>query len=223
MMTDTTTGTTDAAATAAATEAAAAAEKAASDKAAADAAAATDKVEGEDALGDAGTKALATMKAERKAAKDEAASAKAALAAMQAKLDGKEAEHEATQAAQKVQDDALATANTRILKAEVRAAGASKLQDPKDALLHIDLSEFEVNSDGEVDSSAITQAIDDLIARKPYLAAQSGTKFQGSADGGARNGSTPDLHAQIAAATKARDFTTAIALKQQLAASLKKS
>jgi hypothetical protein len=142
---------------------------------------------GEAALGDAGKKALDAMKAERKAARDEAAAAKAERDALQAKLDGKEAEHAAAQEAQRLRDEALAVANERILKAEVRAAAASKLNDPQDALRFLNLSEFEVGSDGEVDASQVAQAIDDLIASKPYLAAQ-GKRFQGTADGGARNG-----------------------------------
>jgi len=117
----------------------------------------------------------------------ERTSAETELAALQAKLDGKEAEHTAAQEAQRVKDEALAGANERILKANVRAEAAKKLTDPADALLYINLSDFEVGSDGEVDSSAIAQAVDDLLTSKPYLAAQ-GTRFQGSADGGARNG-----------------------------------
>lgn len=151
------------------------------------AAAKTETAAGESALGDAGKKALDAMKAEKKAALAEARETKAALEALQAKLDGKEAEHQAQAEAQRVKDEALAAANQRILKAEVRANAASKLADPADALRFIDLSEFEVGSDGEVDSSAIAQAIDDLITSKPYLAAQSGGRFQGSADAGARN------------------------------------
>jgi len=143
----------------------------------------------DEALGDAGKKALDAMKAERKAARDEAAAAKRERDALQAKLDGKEAEHQAAQEAQRVKDEALAAANERILKAEVRAAAAGKLADPKDALRFLDMSEFEVGADGEVDSSQVAKAIDDLITTKPYLAAQGGQRFQGGADGGARNGS----------------------------------
>lgn len=145
--------------------------------------------EGTETLGDAGKKALDAMKAERKAARDEAATAKAERDALQAKLDGKEAEHAAAQEAQKVRDEALAAANERILKAEVRAAAAGKLADPQDALRFLDMSEFEVGKDGEVDASLIAKAIDDLVTTKPYLAAQGGQRFQGGADGGARNGS----------------------------------
>lgn len=146
---------------------------------------------GADALGDPGKKALDAMKAERKAARDEAAALKAQLDALQAKVDGREAEFAAQQEAQRVKDEALAAANERILKAEVRAAAKGKVADEALADLPrlMDLSEIEVGSDGEVDASQIARAIDNLIASKPYLAAQ-GSRFQGSADGGARKDDT---------------------------------
>jgi hypothetical protein len=142
--------------------------------------------EGEAALGDAGKKALDAMKAKWKEAEAKAKAEAEARATLEAKIAGKEAEHQAAQEAQRLKDEALAAANERIKKAEVRAAAASKLTDPQDALRFLDLSEFEVDSDGAVDSAQIAKAIDDLIASKPYLAAQGG-RFKGSADGGARN------------------------------------
>jgi hypothetical protein len=140
--------------------------------------------EGETALGDAGKKALDAMKAERKTARDQAAAEKARADALQAKLDGKEAEHAAEQ---KSEQAALAKYNDRILKSEVKAAAKGVLADPADAYKFLDLSKFEVGDDGDVDEAAIAKALSDLIEKKPYLAAQGGTRFQGTADGGARN------------------------------------
>lgn len=145
--------------------------------------------QGQAALGDAGKKALDAMKAKWKDADKLAKDNAAKLAELQAKLDGKEAEHAAATEAQRVRDEALQAANKRILSAEVRAAAAGKLNDPADALAYIDLTSFEVAEDGAVDSDAIGAAIADLITKKPYLAAQGG-RFQGSADGGARNDAT---------------------------------
>lgn len=153
----------------------------------------TTETDGEDTdagkqdLGTAGKQALTRMKAERKAANDRARKAEQELATERAKAEGREAEHQASLEAQKVRDEALAVANTRILKAEIRAAAAQRLADPQDALRFIDLSEFEVDSDGNVDADAIATAIADLIEKKPYLAAQ-GKRFEGSADAGVRNG-----------------------------------
>ncbi len=173
--------------------------------------------EGATALGDAGKKALDAMKAERNEAKAAAKQAADGLAALRAQVEGREAEHKATLDAQRVKDEALSAANQRILKAEVRAQAASKLNDPKDALLYLDLSGFEVGEDGEVDGDAVATAIDKLITDKPYLAAQ-GTRFKGEADGGARKEPPADLDGQIAAATAAGQHQLAIALKQQRAA-----
>ena len=175
--------------------------------------------EGATALGDAGKKALDAMKAERNEAKAAAKQAADDLAALRAQVEGREAEHKATLDAQRVKDEALSAANQRILKAEVRAQAASKLNDPKDALLYLDLSGFEVGEDGEVDGDAVASAIDKLITDKPYLAAQ-GTRFKGEADGGARKESAPDIEADIAAATAAGQHLLAIQLKQQRAAQL---
>lgn len=175
--------------------------------------------EGATALGDAGKKALDAMKAERNEAKAAAKQAADDLAALRAQVEGREAEHKATLDAQRVKDEALSAANQRILKAEVRAQAASKLNDPKDALLYLDLSGFEVGEDGEVDGDAVATAIDKLITDKPYLAAQ-GTRFKGEADGGARKEPPADLDGQIAAATAAGQHLLAIQLKQQRAAQL---
>ena len=174
----------------------------------------------QDALGDPGKKALDAMKADRNSAREEARLAKVSLDALQAKVDGREAEHTANAAAQVVKDEALAGANTRILKAEVRAAAAGMLADPADALRFLDLSALEVGADGEVDGTAVTALIEDLLTKKPYLAAQGGQRFKGGADGGTRKESSASIDDQIAAASAAGNIQLSIALKQQRAASL---
>ena len=146
--------------------------------------------EGAPALGDAGKKALDAMKAERNEAKAEAKRVADEFAALKAQVEGRQAEHEALQKAREVETAALAKANERILKAEIKAASAGKLADPLDALKFLDLGQFEVGDDGDVDSGAIAAAIGALIADKPYLAAHGGGRFQGSADGGTRNDAT---------------------------------
>ena len=128
-----------------------------------------DDPEGADQLGDAGKKALDAMKAKLKAERQRRIAAEAALADNDTADDDDKARRQA-------ESDALAKANTRIVKAEVRAAAAGKLADPADALNFIDLGEFEVGEDGDVDQDEIADAIDDLLRRKPYLAAQGGTK-----------------------------------------------
>jgi len=176
--------------------------------------------EGETALGDAGKKALDAMKAERKAAKESAAAEKARADALQAKLDGKEAEHAAAQEKAATEAAALAKANQRILRSEVKAAAKGVLADPADAYKFLDLDSFEVGEDGDVDDAAITAALDDLISKKPYLAVQDGKRFQGEADGGTRKESGKSVDDQIAEAQKAGDIQAVIALKQRRSAEL---
>lgn len=175
--------------------------------------------EGADKLGDPGKRALDAMKAKSREARAEAAREKARADALQAKIDGQEAEHQAKLERERVQAEALGKANERILKAEVRAVAAGKLNDPADALRFIDLSTIEVDEDGEPDKDAITAAVTDLLSKKPYLAAQGAPRFQGGADGGARNDPPgKSIQERIAEAEKARDHRTAIRLRQELAA-----
>lgn len=149
-----------------------------------------EQIPGAEALGDPGKKALDTMKAERNQAQREAAAAKAELERIRAEQEGRQAEHEAQLAAQKVKDEALAAANKRIALAELKVAAKGRLADPADAATFIDVAQIDVSENGDVDTAAIEALIEGLVTQKPYLAAQ-GQRFQGSADGGARNDSKP--------------------------------
>lgn len=92
-----------------------------------------------------------------------------------------------TEAAEAAGKEATAKANARILRAEIKAAAAGKLADPGDALRLLDLDDFEVDDEGDVDAKAIAKAIDDLVKSKPYLVGK--TAGKGSADNGARSNS----------------------------------
>lgn len=145
----------------------------------------TEEIEGEADLGDKGKQALDRMKAERKAANEKAAAEKARADALQAKLDGREAEHAAEQEKANARAEALQVANQRILRSEIKAAAKGVLADPADAYRFLDMSQFEVSDDGDVDDEAIAAALKDLVESKPYLAVQDGAKrFQHTADGG---------------------------------------
>lgn len=146
-------------------------------------------LEGSEALGDAGKKALDTMKAKWKAETAARKAAEAKAAELQAAADGKAAEHTANLETQRVKDEALAKANERILKSEIRREAKGLLADPNDALTFLKLDEFEVDEDGSVDESALKQAIEALLEDKPYLAAQ-GSRFTGDVNSGHRKGGT---------------------------------
>lgn len=160
-------------------------------------------------LGPAGEKALSAEKAKRRLEADkrrsaererdeakaeldklrraaERAKTKAAAKPAEAEVEREEVDAEEIQ--RKADEAATAKANERIIKAEVRASAAGKLSDPKDALKFLDLSKFEVDADGNVDSDEIDDAIADLLKDKPYLAVAQGDgkRFKGSGDGGAK-------------------------------------
>lgn len=147
--------------------------------------------EGADKLGDAGKRALDSMKARLRDEKAKRRTAEAERDTLRtgAKKDGEPTADEIRAEARK---EATDKANARIIRSEIRAAAAGKLADPKDALVYLDLSKFEVDEDGEIDSEDIVEAIDDLIKNKPYLAAATAKRFQGTGDGGAaRKSGTP--------------------------------
>lgn len=124
--------------------------------------------EGADELGDKGKQALDRMKAKLKAERERRVAAEA-RAAQSADAD------DADVVRREAETAAMAKANARIVRAEVKAAAAGRLNDPADALNFLDLSQFEVDDDGDVDADEIADAIAELVRTKPYLAAQGGT------------------------------------------------
>ncbi|KUN92041.1 hypothetical protein AQJ67_41345 [Streptomyces caeruleatus] len=141
--------------------------------------------EGADELGDKGKRALASMKGKWRTERDKRRELERALAE-------KDGADDAEQARRKAETDAMAKANDRILKAEIRAAAKGRLADPKDAMTFLDLDQFEVGEDGEIDPEEVEEAITDLLKSKPYLAAATAKRFQGTGDGGAaRKASRP--------------------------------
>ncbi|WP_033288259.1 hypothetical protein [Amycolatopsis jejuensis] len=140
--------------------------------------------EGAEDLGDKGKKALDAMKAKLR---DEKAKRRAAEAERDTLKSGstKDGEPDVDQIRREAETAAATKANARIIRSEIRAAATGKLADPKDALTFLDLTQFEVDENGEVDSDEIADAIDELIKNKPYLAAATAKRFQGTGDGGA--------------------------------------
>jgi hypothetical protein len=79
-------------------------------------------------------------------------------------------------------------ASARIVRADVRAAAASRLRDPDDALAHLDVDEL-AGLDDDARGAAIASALDELIERKPYLAAAGGGDEDGERTGVLSQGS----------------------------------
>jgi hypothetical protein len=140
--------------------------------------------EGAESLGDAGKRALDSMKAKWKAERDQRRALEAQIAegAKPASTDETpDLEAIKSQAA----SEAMAKANARILRSEIKAAAAGKFADVSDALLNLDLDVFEVDENGDVDADEIADEIQKLLTRKPHLAAATAKRFQGTGDGGA--------------------------------------
>lgn len=143
----------------------------------------------QEALGDAGKKALDAMKAQRNAERTRAREAQRELDRIKAELalKDKPADEQALeQARSEARAEALSAANKRLVKSELKAAATGKLADPTDAALYINLDDFDVSEDGDVDSDALNDAIAELLTRKPHLAAQKQNRFDGDADQGAK-------------------------------------
>lgn len=176
--------------------------------------------DGAEALGEPGKKALDAMKAQRKAALDAKRAAEAELEELRAQLAAKDKTPEQQaldEARNEGRKEAKATSDERIVRLSVKAAAAGKLADPSDALAFIDLKQFEVDDDGEVDSDALNDAIADLLKKKPHLAAGKPNPFQGGGDGGAKQPPKPDesIDDLIEKAQKARNFPLVATLRQQ--------
>lgn len=166
------------------------------------------KVEEDKPLGPKGEKALQAEKDKRR---EEARRRREAEAELERLRNG---DDKAAEAAREAEKAAIARANQRILRSEIKAAAAGRLADPTDALRLLDLDKFEVGEDGEVDEDEIADAIGKLLKSKPYLAAGGKPRFQGDADQGARKKTKPaSLDEQIAAAEKAGDWAEARRLK----------
>jgi hypothetical protein len=141
--------------------------------------------EGTDGLGDAGKRALDSMKGKWHTERDRRRALEEELESLRAPKPAEDGQPDADAIRREAAREAAAKANARILRSEIKAAAAGKLADPADALAHLDPASFEVDENGDVDAEEISAAITDLLTRKPYLAANSRPRFQGTGDGGA--------------------------------------
>lgn len=162
----------------------------------------TDRVDdnGTDALGDAGKKALDTMKGKWQTERDARKERDAEIAQLKAELakrdKGSDSSKPTLPDLDEVRKQAKAEVAAEMLRDraldKIEAKAAKLFADPEDAaaLLARKVNDFIDN--GKVDTDAIEEALEDLLKKKPHLAATAGKRFAGSADGGARKGSKPD-------------------------------
>lgn len=83
-----------------------------------------------------------------------------------------ELERAVDKAAQEARQQYAATANTRLINSEVKAAAAALgFHDPADAAVQLrdHFGDIAVTDDGDVDEKAVKALIDELAKNKPYL------------------------------------------------------
>lgn len=95
----------------------------------------------------------------------------------------------------------ITKANTRVIKASIKALAAKEFSDPEDAVLNLKVSDYEVNDDGDVDEKAIKRDLEALLKRKPHLGA---TSKKVNFEGGARKTAEgpPNMNDRIRAAAR---------------------
>ena len=144
-------------------------------------------------LGEPGKRALDAERAAHKEAKRQLREMETQLE--EARLAQMSEQEKAVAEARKAgESDATARVQTRLFAAETKVAAAGKLADPSlladpdVAVKLLGLAQIPVTSDGDIDSEAISQAIDQMLLVRPYLAASNGATPtpSGSADGGAQ-------------------------------------
>lgn len=147
--------------------------------------------EGADDLGDKGKRALDAMKTKLRAERDRRKAAEADVLTLKAKPaeEGKGPDEQA------IREQARAEARAESLRERaldrLEAKAARLFADPEDARTYL-AAQVEDFIDGDaIDTEAITDALQELLKRKPYLAHAAGgerPRFEGTGDGGARKG-----------------------------------
>lgn len=140
-------------------------------------------------LGPAGEKALREMKKRARAAERE-------LRRLKAQQDSSDDGDDDKPDPDKIRQEVEAEVTQKVAKEraldKLEAKAARTFQNPELARkLLADQSEDFLDEKGNPDVEAIQEALDELLEDEPYLAADDGTRFKGTGDGGTRNGSKP--------------------------------
>ena len=174
----------------------------------------SERVPGEEALGDPGKKALDSMKTERNTARQEAKAAKERIAELEQQLAGNNQEYPNVNEQITDLTSRLSDTQSRLIDAEVRAAAAGRFADAGDVLKFLNAD--DIVTDGAPDVEKITAELDKLAESKPYLVSAKDENKWGSADAGARKAPQVEMlnaddirrlhregkHAEIAAAQR---------------------
>lgn len=176
----------------------------------------TDTATGDDALGDAGQKALQAERAKARAEARARKKAETELATLKAKMD-KGASTDEPLDAKAIAEAAKAEARAELLKDraadKIEVLAAKSFANPAMAarLLASQVNEFIAG--GSVDTDAIKDALSDLLEAEPYLAAKPAKRFEGTADQGHRGGRSPNFDQLLQDAHKRGDLMEIIRLE----------
>jgi hypothetical protein len=156
--------------------------------------------EGADSLGDAGKKALDAMKGKWQTERDARKERDAEIAQLKvqlAKQRGADTKSDDKPDVDELRKQARAEARAEALQERaldrIEARAAKKFADPEDARSFLARRVKDFIDGDTVDTEAIDEALEDLLKKKPHLAAQGERRrFEAGADGGARKASKPD-------------------------------
>lgn len=144
--------------------------------------------EGEDALGDAGKKALKAERDARKAAEKERDTLKAEadrLRRSNAAVKGTDLEA--------IKTEIRAEFQAQLAETAIKAEAKGRLQDPSDALLFVKAADIDT-----ADDAAVAKAIDELLKARPYLAKAGAGDSGGKPWGDVGGGKTPSIESEPA-------------------------
>lgn len=172
---------------------------------------------GSEALGDPGKRALDAQKAKLKAEKAKRLAAEQRIAELTAPKPGDQLTPE--QLEQNIRAKVAAEFKVPLLKSSIRAA-AGQFHDPADAVAFLDLTQFEADENNEFDAEEISEALTDLLKRKPWLGkttGQPGDPRIPKVPAPPANGqhTAPSLDDQIVAAAKAGNPMLELRLQNQ--------
>jgi hypothetical protein len=101
---------------------------------------------------------------------------------------GKDQQVDVEEIRRQVKADVSKASDARFIRTAVKAEAAVVLNDPADALRYLDLSDYDVDDDGEVDQAQVKRDLKKLIEDRPYLAKK---KSAADFDGGPRGKGSP--------------------------------
>lgn len=143
-------------------------------------------------LGDAGKKALDSMKGRWREERDRRKALETRIAELEQGTGKAADDGDLEKAIAKAKAEAKAeTLRDRVLD-RIEAKAARLFADPEDAVALLARRADEFIDGDRIDGDEITEALEGLLKKKPHLAATAQKRFTGSADGGARKGSKPD-------------------------------